>query len=123
VVVLDPFQAGVFGAVDDPVVSSNVTTMRSLRHSQMPSWGDCSESAIYGPYMGLPPHCATGMDCEDRDFSLSTDWFPGGDGLGFSGVDVDHCAVPYVGHPMTLSLVNGVAYNGPLPPLVPIQAP
>ncbi len=116
--VMDPYQP-----TKKITVPTNVDRFVEYRHSVVPSGADCSKSAPLGPYKGLQPHCATGQNCIDYDYSLGgTNLFPTIHGGAYEGQDVGHCAVPEVAAPAILADFRGEAFS-PLPPTVTVPTP
>lgn len=121
-VMLDAYQP--FAA--SPLVPARVRHSLSFRHSIAPRL-DCSRSAPLGPYLGLSPRCPAGQDCADYDFSRSPEtMFPlyrraSSAGREVPGRDVEHCDVSAAAHEAVIAMLNGRAYAGLLPAVVPVR--
>jgi hypothetical protein len=117
-ILLAPYQPLVFNVE----IPSGVENTWVYRHSATPSFGDCSSSAVLGPYLGVPPRCAVGQACADYDYSLAPNtWFQGLV-YGSYGSDVGHCDLPNIATPAVLANLTDTPAPQ-LPPTRPVSAP
>ncbi len=117
-VVMDPYQ---------PLktfipVPPNVWRFVEYRHSSVPS-NDCSNSALLGPYKGLPPRCAAYQSCRDYDYSMApTQQYPNTAGTLYLGSSIGHCTVPEVAAPAIFADFRSLGYAF-MPPSQPVALP
>lgn len=114
VIIIDGFQPS-FLSNPSITIPAGVDEAWSFRHSSAPAT-DCSNGALFGPYLGHRPGCLPHQRCSDYDFSLA----PTGVFNGLTGQSIGHCDAPRAAAPYVLELVTRHQLTTPLPPAVAV---